>query len=290
MPIQATILDFQVPAIGEALPAAPAAGTVRLYGGQIANKPTLFHRSPDGRALPLQNSFARSRISWATANGSTATVSVFGLTISGTGTATAATIASTSFYTSQRRVDYLVTTPSASAVAGFRYNETQMWRGDAAGRGGFLFTCRWGASTGVATSTTRGFCGLVSATGAPTDANPSAQNNALGMGWDSGDTNISFMHKTGSGTIVKETLSGSWPRPSVNNTDVFEISIYSAPNGSTIEYEITNLTTGVTTRGSVSTDIPNSSTFLCPKCWMSVGGTSSVIGVSLFNLCVETDI
>ena len=290
MAIQTVAQDFLVPAVGESLPSAPTAGAVRLYGGQIANRPTIFYRNADGKALPLQNSFARSRIAWATANGNTTTVSVFGLTITNTGTATAAATGSGSFYASQRRVDILVTSASTTAVAGFRYNESQMWRGDTAGFGGFLFNCRWGPSTGVATSTTRGFCGLMSATGAPSDANPSSNNNVLGMGWDNGDTNISFMHKTGSGTVVKETLSGSWPRPSVNNTDVFDISIYSAPNGSTIEYEITNLTTGVTTRGSVSSDLPANTTFLCPKCYMSVGGTSSVIGVSLFNMFIESDL
>lgn len=290
MTIETIARDFIVPGVSDTLPGAPDAGKVRFYGGQVGGKPTLFTRAPLGRAQPVQPSLGRSRIAWATANGDTTTASVFGLTLSATGTATAAAVASTTFYTSQKRLDYLVTTPSTSAVAGFRYNQSQWYRGDAAGRGGFLFTCRWGASTGVATSTTRGFCGMSSVTGAPSDADPSTSlNNALGFGWDSGDANISFMHRTAGGTTVKETLSGSWPRPSADNTSVYECSVYSSPNGSTIEYEITNLTTGDTTRGSVSSTLPATNIFLSPRVYMSVGGTSSVIGVTLMNLYLESD-
>lgn len=281
--------DFLVPGISESLPGAPDAGKVRLHGGQVGGRPALFMRAPGGKAQALQTSIGRTRIAWAEPVGDAATIHVFGLTISTTGTLTAAAVSNSSFYRSQRRVDALVTSASTTAVAGFRYNQTQWYRGDAAGRGGFTFFARWGGTTGVATSTTRGFCGLNSQTAAPTDADPSGRNNILGFGWDSGDANISFMHKTGTGSVVKETLSGSWARPNSNEGAVFECTIYVPPNGSTVYYEITNLTTGGTTRGSVTTDIPAATTLLTPLIYMSVGGTSSVIGVSLMKLYIESD-
>lgn len=287
-----TPIDFLVPGASDTLPGAPDAGKVRLYGAQIGGKPVLYQRAPNGRALPIQTSFAKTRIAWANPRGDVATIDTFGLSISTTGTLTAGAVNNTSFYKSQRRVDALVTSASTTAVAGFRWNQSQWYRGDAAGRGGFLFCCRFGFTTGVATSTTRGYCGLASATGAPTDVDPSGQNNVLGFGWDSGDTNISFMHKTGAGSVVKETLAGgagAWTRPSVNEAAVFDVSIYCAPNGSVVEYEITNLTSGATTRSSTSSDLPASTTLLCPKMYISVGGTSSVIGMSLFNLYIESD-
>lgn len=281
--------DFLVPGVSESVPGAPDAGKVRLYAGQVGGRPTLFQRAPAGRAQPLQTSIGRTRMAWAEPLGDAATIHTFGLTIQTTGTLTAGAVSNSSFYRSQRRVDALVTVASTTAVAGFRYNQTQWYRGDAAGRGGFTFFARWGGTTGVATSTTRGFCGLNSQTAAPTDADPSGRNNILGFGWDSGDANISFMHKTGTGTVVKETLSGSWPRPSSNEGAVYECTIHSSPNGSSITYEITNLTSGATTRGSVTTDIPAQSTLLGPLIYMSVGGTSSVIGVSLMKLYIESD-
>lgn len=284
--------DFLVPGVSESLPGAPASGAVRLYGGQVGGRPTLFVRAPAGRAQPLQMGLGRTRIAWAEPLGDAATISVFGLAIQTTGTLTAAAVANTNTYKSQRRVDALVTVAATTAVAGFRYNMTQWYRGDAAGRGGFTFFARFGITTGAATSTTRGYCGLTSQTAAPTDVDPSGQNNVCGFGWDSGDANISFMHKTGTGTVAKEALSGSWARPSTNEGATYECTIYCPPNGSTITYEITRVDangTITTVRGSITTDLPSAATLLCPKIWASVGGTSSVIGVSLFKLYIESD-
>lgn len=286
---QTVALDFTILTAAQA-PSAPSSGYARVYVGMMANKPTVVLRGPTGRVAPLQNFLGRMRVSWAQALGDSTSIGVFGITIAATGTATtAATTPGSTFYVSLRRIDYLVTVASTSAVAGFRYNQAQFYRGDAAGRGGFMFCCRWGAATGVATSTTRGFCGMTSVTGAPTDVDPSSLNNILGFGWDNGDANFSFMHRTGSGTVVKDTLSTTIPKPSVNNTSVYECTIYCAPNDTVVYYEITNLTTGDTASGSVNSSLPAQDTLLCPKCYMSVGGTSSVIGVSLMSMYLETE-
>jgi hypothetical protein len=270
---------------------APAAGSgndLRVYAGKMANQPRLFQRGPSGKAEPLGPSFGRSRMAWWNPRGDVATIDTFGMGVTTTGTLTLAAVNNTNFYKSQRRVDALVTTPSTTAVAGFRWNQSQWYRGDAAGRGGFLVCMRVGFTTGVA-STTRGFFGFVSATGAPTDAEPSGQNNVLGFGWDAADSNISFMHKTGSGTVAKDTLSGSWARPAANEDAVYEATIYCAPNGSTVEYQLDNLTAGTTTSGSASSSLPANTTLLLPKMYHSVGGVSSVIGITLFNCYVESD-
>lgn len=284
--------DFLVPGVADTLPGAPDAGKVRMYGGQVGGRPTLFQRAPAGRAMPLQASIGRSRIAWAEPIGDAANISTFGLTIQTTGTLTAGAVNNTTHYKSQRRVEALVSSASTSAIAGFRYNQTQWYRGDAAGRGGFTVFLKVGFTTGVATSTTRGFFGLNSQTAAPTDANPSGRNNVLGFGWDSGDTNISFMHKTAAGSAVKETLSGSWARPNTNEGSTYEATIYSPPNGSAVFYEITRYDangTVTTTRGSVNSDIPDQNVLLCPLTYISVGGTSSAIGMSLFKLFIESD-
>lgn len=284
-------LDWVCPAITDTQPAAPSANNVRLYGAQMGGQARLFQRAPAGRASPMQLSLGRTRVAWANPRGDVATIDTFGLGISTTGTLTAAAVSNSSFYKSQRRVDSLVTVASTSAVVGFRWNNTQWFRGNAAGRGGFLFSCRFGFTTGVATSTTRAMVGLTSQTAAPTDADPSGLNNILAFGWDSGDTNISFMHKQAAGSVVKETLSGSWARPNSNEGAVYDATIYCAPNGSTIYYELANLTAGTVTAGSTSdtANMPLDTVLLCPKLYFSVGGTSSVIGMSLFNLYIESD-
>lgn len=283
------LTPYDFPAIDPS--GAPAAGSgndLRIYAGKMAGQPRLFQRGPSGKAQPLGPSFGRARVAWWNPRGDAATIDTFGMGVTTTGTLTAAAVNNTNFYKSQRRVDALVTTPSTTAVAGWRWNQSQWYRGDAAGRGGFLACLRVGFTTGVA-STTRGYFGMVSATGAPTDAEPSGQNNVLGFGWDAADSNISFMHKTGSGTVTKDTLSGSWARPAANEDAVYEATIYCAPNGSEVFYQLDNLTAGTTTSGSTTTPLPASTTLLLPKMYHSVGGVSSVIGMTLFNCYIESD-
>ena len=288
MALQVAQQDFLTNGVGAS---APSANTIRLYGDQVAgglSKP--YSRSIAGRVHSFQSHLAKSRVAMATANGDTTILSQHGIAISTTGTPTIAAVSSASFYQSQRRLDILVTAASTSAVAGFYSAVNQFYRGNSAGRGGFHFTCRWMPTTGQA-ATTRGFCGLSSIVAAPTDADPStALTDALGMGWDTADSSIQIMHRTGSGTTAKESLLGiQWPIPSANTT-VFEFEMYCPPNGSTVYWRLTNLTTGATpASGSLTTDLPANTTMLSPRCYMSVAGVSSVIGVSFLNMYIETD-
>ena len=41
--------------------------------------------------------------------------------------------------------------------------------------------------------------------------------------------------------------------------------------------------------GNVTTDLPVNTTLLAPRGYISVGGTSSVIGMALMGLCIDTD-
>ena len=77
--------------------------------------------------------------------------------------------------------------------------------------------------------------------------------------------------------------------PLVDRTSVYDVEIYCAPNSASVFYEVTNLITAASASGSVSTDLPAASALLAPHGWMSVGGTSSVIGLALMNLYIETD-
>jgi hypothetical protein len=44
---------------------------------------------------------------------------------------------------------------------------------------------------------------------------------------------------------------------------------------------------GATASGTISTDMPSTSTLLAPRGWISVGGTSSVIGMALCSLYLD---
>ena len=212
-------------------------------------------------------------------------------TVTATGTATTANVSTTNLHTYMRRLDYLVTTASATAVAGLRNNALQWTLGaPSAGNGGFHMIMRWGPATGVATATHRAFAGMRGSVAAPTDVNPSTLTNLCGMGYDAADTNIQFMYNDGSGTATKVDLGASFPKPTADRTTVYEVALF-APPGTTqsLSYEVRNLGTGALATGTVTTDLPATTQLLAPYAYMSVGGTSSVIGLSLMSLYIETD-
>lgn len=57
----------------------------------------------------------------------------------------------------------------------------------------------------------------------------------------------------------------------------------------TTAYLVTDSVTGDTAGGTITTGLPTSTTLLAPRGWMSVGGTSSVIGIALMGGYIESD-
>ena len=56
-----------------------------------------------------------------------------------------------------------------------------------------------------------------------------------------------------------------------------------------MSYTVTDLGTGATASGTINTNMPTNTTLLTQRGWMSVGGTSSVIGIALMSCYLETD-
>lgn len=276
--------------LGTSVPATPASGNVGVFGRSVAGRQMPAFIGPSGLDSVLQPGLMRNKVCWFQPQAGTATLTASnGLVLTATGTATAKSPASTNIHTQTAGVDFLVTTAATTAVAGFRSSVAQFWRGNAAGLGGFTFVCRWAPATGAATTTSRGFVGLANSTSAPTDVEPSSQLNIIGMGYDAADTNLQIMSNDGTSTATKVNLGASFPVPTTDRSKVYELALFAAPNDSTVQYEVTDLGTGAKATGTISTDLPSSTTFLAPRGYCSVGGTSSVIGITLFSLYVETD-
>ena len=222
--------------------------------------------------------------------GSGTTVYALGLTPSFTGTATAQAVATTRFYTMCKRIGYLVTAAAANAVANWRMPNLWTIGGTRSGEGGFKMTLRFGCSTGVATATTRLFAGFRTDGNAASDANPSAGSaGMICFGWDAGDTNCQIIHKT-TNSPTKIDLGSAFGRPSVDNTDVFEVELYSPPGtAQEVQYKVTRLNTGAVATGTITTNLPAATVFGSPHIYYSVGGTSSVIGLSIMKVTMESD-
>lgn len=271
-------------------PSAPTTDNVKLFCKEVANRAMPAFIGPSGIDATLQPHIGRQGIQWVKPQNNSTTLTSSGISLTAVGTATAKSVATTDLHTQMVGLDYLVTTASTSAVAGFRTGVVNThFRGASAGRGGFHMIARVSPATGGTVSTRRFFVGMTGTSGAtaPTDVQPSSLLNIAGVGYDAADTNWQLMFNDGTGTATK--INTGITRPSTDRPTPVEISVFCAPNGSTIYAEIIDLATGSKYMNSQSTDIPSNTTLLSSRGYHSVGGTSSVVGFTLFGLYVESD-
>lgn len=285
------VVDDFIQFPGVATPSTPGAGNLRLFGRSLSGRVLPAFIGPSGIDSSLQMHIGRNKIGWWLASGNAGADAQAGFVSTITGTATGETVGTTNLYAYMRKRSWRVTTASTTAVAGQRGAAIQFGLGGtSAGLGGFHLIWRWGPATGVTTATHRAFVGMRSSASAPTDVNPSTITNMCGMGYDAADANIQFMHNDGSGTATKIDLGASFPKPNADLTDMYEIAMFAPPGTTqTLNYEVTKLNTGAVATGTVTTNIPTTATLLNPYAYMSVGGTSSVIGFSSASIYIETD-
>ncbi len=266
---------------GTNLGAAGTVDTINIKGDNIV-------ASRSGNVVTIEAKDYRHVSRWA-AGGSTTITAVEAGALTATGTATAASNATTNSYTQQTRLEYLVTVAAATAVAGWRFSTSLWWRGNAAGLGGFRFRCRWGNATGAATATNRAFTGMANNVSAPTDVEPSSLTNMVGMGWDAADANVQIMTNDATGLATKIDLGVNFPVPAADRSEFFELELFCDPNAATMSYRVVRGSTGIVATGSIAADLPANTALLSPRGWMSVGGTSSVIGTALMTCEIGSD-
>ncbi|MBN8629833.1 MAG: hypothetical protein J0L76_03140, partial [Rhodobacterales bacterium] len=281
--------QLRFPAI--ATPAAPASGGLKLFGQSLAGRMLPTCLGPSGLQSPLQPIISRSRIRLYVVVGNGGTDVNLGFALTTTGSVVAVNWAATNFRTRISWRRFGITTASATAVCGMRGNANMFTVGaDIANAGGFYLAWTFSPGTGVANANHRLFVGMRSSTAAPTDVDPSSTTNMVGVGYDSADTNMQIMHNDGSGTATKINLGASFPKPSADATKAYRIELFSPP-GTTqlVGYLLTDLETGATASGTVTTDLPSTTTGLNVYSQMSVGGTSSVVGLDHGLVYMETD-
>lgn len=270
---------------------APPANTVRLFGRKVGGRMMPAFEGPSGLDSSLQPNLARNKVAlWSPAGNST-TVTQLGMASASAGTATAAAVATTNLHTAMRRLDYLVTTASTTAIAyltSSAVSMNQFFIGTAP-LGGFHMVLRFGGATGMTTSTHRFYAGMTSGTGAPADSEPNSRSGLIGAGYGSADPNWKIMHKTASGTATEIDLGASFPRQTADRSKMYELALFCSPGGTSVFYEFTDLTTGAVATGEITTNLPTSTTLLKWMIAASVGGTSSVIGIAVASAYIETD-
>lgn len=270
---------------------APAANTVRLFGRKVGGRMMPAFKGSLGLDSSLQPHIARNKVGLWSPAGNATTVTQIGMASSSAGTATAASVATTNIHTAMRRLDYLVTTAATTAVAALlsaASTANHFFRGTAP-LGGFHIVLRFGGATGMATATHRFFAGMSSGTTAAIDSEPNSRSGIIGVGYGSADSNWKLMHKTASGAATEIDLGASFPRQTADRSKMYELVLFCVSGGTSVFYEFTDLDTGAVASGEITTNLPASTTLLKWMIAASVGGTSSVIGISVASAYSETD-
>lgn len=129
--------------------------------------------------------------------------------------------------------------------------------------------------------------GMTSNVVAPTDvAFSTITNDGIGVISESTDTNLFITYQTGAGTAVR--VDTGMVKSVADNTEMYDLQMIMVAGGTTIAFTLTRLSDGVVFTHTSTTAIPASGTLLAPRVQASVGGISSVIGVMLCNLYIET--
>lgn len=292
-------IDSEVTFPEVASPATPASGNFNLYGKTFANRtmPTII--GPSGMDYALQPATWRQKIGvWTPPGNATTVPGVVGIgTLTATGTATARTVATTNLFTRTRRLGY-VSAATAAALSGIRGPAAQYTTGSGAGLGGFFTSIRFGISDAAAVTGARMFIGMSSATGAPTNVEPSTLTNCVGIAQLSTDATQLYLVYGGSAAQTAIALGTNFPPMAgvgAANGIAYDLTIFAPPNSNGIVYyQVERIGTAFVASGTltptvVGTQTPASTTLLTHQLWRTNNATLLAVGFDVLNIYVETD-
>jgi hypothetical protein len=275
----------------QADPATPSGTNLRIYAKAIAGRVLPKWVGPSGVDTPFQPSFGFNRIALMTPQTGT-TAATFTNELGGGFTnlcssCSVPTLATTNLSTSVRRARFQTST-TAGNIAYHMPAAGLVWRGNAAGMGGFFFTTRF--SFNATSTANRGFVGLVDNAGtAPTNVDPTSSTTPgkIGVAFTNNTGNLKWVNNV-SGSAPTSTDLGS--NFTVVTGKIYELVIYSPPNGGSITYRVQNITnSNVTSDTVVSTNIPANTTFLAPEFWMTNNTNGSAVSIESAGWYLESD-
>jgi hypothetical protein len=261
------------------------AGYLKLQARTKAGFTRLEVMGPSGVDYALQPAFHGNRIIVHKPGSGTAGTYV-GLTptIAATASHPAPTF-TTTLAESLYRMRFACSTTAGNS-AGIRDGVNTIWRGGSAGRGGFFHNATLCSGSISLSGGEQAFC-LTSQT-ATLNGAPSALPDVLGIVKDAGDTNWQFARRTGTGAVQKVSL-GVAPA----NHQVFELTLYCAPNSSTVFVRIIQWafdgTSTTLLDTSYTTDLPAATTGLGWMCHTRNAALASANNIEQYSRYTFSD-
>lgn len=283
-----------------ATPASPAADNVTLFCTEIANRAMPAFVGPSGLDTALQPLLARNKIAyWSPSGNSTTAPTAIGmnaLTVqSNNGTTyTARNIATTNILTRIKRIAVISQSGTNATIGGVREANAQYTTGTGTGLGGFHFVARFATSDAATVTGARTFVGFTSATNAITNVDPATIINCVGVAQLSTDATQWYIVYGGSAAQTAIPLGTALGAPTLTTT-AFELSLFSSPSANgVVHYEMLNIGTGVKVVGTltpatVGVQTPASTTLLAARLWRTNNQQTTVTGLDLISIYIETD-
>jgi hypothetical protein len=163
-----------------------------------------------------------------------------------------------------------------------------VWRGNAAGQGGFFFQCRFKIML-IPNNAIRIFVGLTSlATGVV--AADTTTGDCCGFYHITTDslTTMRFVTRDN----VTTNMAATFTVPTMVVGSSYDATIYSPPNGSAIYYRLVDLLTGLNlVDTNTNTNIPRNTIFMGPQAQMSnaANGTVTTTAIGINKIYLECD-
>lgn len=190
-------------------------------------------------------------------NNSTTVTAEGGIVSSTTASVLAQSVTSTPFNLKNIRLKYYATVVSTGRYTGVRGSALLWYVGS-----GFRFVCSFSVSDSVYGSGCRQFYGLQGSTADLTYTDTilvASLQNTIGVGSDALDANLQIFTNDTTGTATKIDLGANFPANRTSGSamsTIYQIQIYNPSGSSSVYYKVTNLETGNSTEGTITTDLP----------------------------------
>jgi hypothetical protein len=269
---------------GSTDPATPASGFLNLYAKLIAGRAMAKWIGPAGVDTPIQPFLGMNHIRSLVVGGAAAATTLYSAIASGytlTATTYAMVTPTTGSVRSKARMGTQATNATAGQLATLRWNYLEC-----AAETGYFFVARFGIA-GTMQAGQRGFFGLWDAVSTPTNIVISTETTRrkVGLGFELNTGNWKLYNSNAAAATVLD-LGGSFP---LNTTDLIELILYSPPGGTTVQYRVTNLSSGAVASGTLSSNIPVTSTYLAPVMWITNNATAGISTMTVKSIYLETD-
>ena len=266
--------------VGTSIPAAPGAGNLLVYSRSRAGRMFPEWIGPSGADTSFQAAlFGNNVTMWLPGTGTTAAIA-FGVSWTVAATQAHPAITNASLIAQMKRATYATSTTSGNA-AGIRSSAVITWRGNAAGLGGFFFFARFGfVGVQPAAQYWIGLSGITTLLA----GEPSAQNDTVCIGKDTGDTNLQLIFRDN--TAATKVDLGVAPA----NNDVYDVMFFCPPNGSNITARVVRLNDGtVYANNTVHTaNLPRNTIMLAAHAEGRTNAAAAVT-IALNRIYVESD-